>query len=95
MGGQDACIIGVLRLRKNFAARSCSAQDDRGLRYGPPHFSPSFEREVGIETRLPLLGQDLPDPTNLRTHSSQLLFNVFVAAVNMIDTVNDRFALGN
>jgi hypothetical protein len=43
----------------------------------------------------PLLRQDLADAPNLRSYSAQLFFNVLIAAVNVIDAVNNRFALGH
>ena len=44
---------------------------------------------------LPLLRQDLADAPDLRPHSAQFFFNVLIAAVNVIDAVNDGFALGH
>lgn len=39
--------------------------------------------------------QQLPHPFNLRTNALQLFFDVLVAAVNVIDAVNDRLAFGD
>ena len=41
------------------------------------------------------LREDFADAANLRAHSAQFLFDIFVAAVNVIDAVDDGFAIGD
>jgi hypothetical protein len=54
-----------------------------------------------IENPLPLrryhrlLRQDFADPPHLRADAFQLLFDVFVAAINVVDAVDDRLAVGD
>jgi hypothetical protein len=42
-----------------------------------------------------LLRQNLPNAPNLCAHAAQLFFDVFVATVNVVDTVDDCLALGH
>jgi hypothetical protein len=41
------------------------------------------------------LGQDFPDAANLGADAAQFLFDIFVAAVDVIDAVDNGFAIGN
>ena len=40
-------------------------------------------------------GQDLTDAANLCAHAFQLLFNPLIAAIYVIDAVDDGFTIGN
>src|SRR5689334_21535537 len=41
------------------------------------------------------LGEYLADATNLRTHAFELFFNALISEINVIDPVNDGFAVGD
>ena len=40
-------------------------------------------------------GKHLADAANLRAHTFQLFFDVLVSAVDVVDTVDNRLAVGN
>ena len=42
-----------------------------------------------------LLGQDLADAANLGAYAFEFFFDVFVAAIDMVDAINDGLAFGN
>ena len=42
-----------------------------------------------------LLAQDLADATNLGAYAFEFFFDIFVAAIDVVDPVNDGLAIGN
>src|ERR1700744_3881198 len=44
---------------------------------------------------LTFVGKDVAYTANLGAHTTQLFFNVFVAAIHMVDAVENRFAIRN
>ncbi len=50
---------------------------------------------VGLEVGAPAAREDFADALDFRADAAQFFFNVFVAAVDVVDAVDDGFAVGH